>query len=217
MNSTSSTLITQHDITDLIHLFDKTFFLTFNTRLIKGDDEPVYLPANLTCNYHQIIFAHGFYASALHEISHWCLAGKARRLQEDFGYWYLPDGRNKAQQEKFEQVEIKPQAIEWALSVACGRKFDVSVDNLNGDIEPDRFVFKEKVLAQVNSYLSNGFPAQAQTFIDVLVKFYYGQQQCSQTLFGESLTKELSSLNKLSSIKESNLSLSLNINQQHEG
>ncbi|WP_411546223.1 elongation factor P hydroxylase [Klebsiella pneumoniae] len=67
----------------------------FNTRLIKGDDEPIFcypradLPADddfypLT-PYHRrsrdclprghdvssIVFAHGFFASALHEISHW--------------------------------------------------------------------------------------------------------------------------------------------------
>ncbi len=35
-----------------------------------------------------------FFASALHEISHWCVAGKARREQVDFGYWYCPDGRD---------------------------------------------------------------------------------------------------------------------------
>ena len=80
--------------------------------MIRGDDEPLYLPADKNFTYHQIIFAHGYYASALHEISHWCMAGKQRRLLEDFGYWYMPDGRDVDQQKTFEQVEIKPQAKE---------------------------------------------------------------------------------------------------------
>ena len=50
-------------------------FITCAAKLIKGEDEPIYLPASETCKFNQIIFAHGYYASALHEISHWCLAG----------------------------------------------------------------------------------------------------------------------------------------------
>ena len=96
-----------HRYQDLITLFDTRLGAQYNTRLIKGQDEPLYLPAGKACSYHQIIFAHGYFASALHEISHWCIAGPARRLLEDFGYWYLPDGRNAQQQKSFEQVEIK--------------------------------------------------------------------------------------------------------------
>ncbi len=162
-----------HQVDDLIKLFERTFYADFNTKVVKGDDEPIYIPANEQCPYHQIIFAHGFYASALHEIAHWCLAGPKRRLLEDFGYWYLPDGRNSEQQAKFEQAEIKPQAIEWALSVACGKGFDVSVDNLNGEAEPDRFAFKAKVWQQVQVYLSQGFPPQAQQLIQALAEYYH--------------------------------------------
>ena len=78
----------QHHYQQLIDLFDSCFAEEFNTRLIKGDDEPIYLPADDETPYHRIVFAHGFFASALHEISHWCVAGKARREQVDFGYWY---------------------------------------------------------------------------------------------------------------------------------
>ena len=34
--------------------------------------------------------------SALHEISHWTIAGKERRLLADLGYWYAPDGRTES-------------------------------------------------------------------------------------------------------------------------
>lgn len=161
-----------HQYQDLILLFEHTFFQTFNTKLVKGDDEPLYLPASNACAHHRIIFAHGYFASALHEISHWCIAGPERRLKEDFGYWYLPDGRNEQQQAKFEHVEIKPQAVEWALSVACQKPFNVSVDNLQGTAEPDRAAFQAKVLQQVAHYLTTGFPQQAQTFIETLATHY---------------------------------------------
>lgn len=161
----------EHNTHDLISIFNETFSKAFNTRLIKGGDEPLYSPASKQCHYHQIIFAHGYYSSGLHEISHWCLAGKERRLLEDFGYWYIPDGRNEKQQKTFEQVEIKPQAIEWALCIAAQKKFNVSADNLNG-FEADTHEFKRNVHHQVQQYLKGGFPHCAQQFIEALAVFY---------------------------------------------
>jgi elongation factor P hydroxylase len=161
-----------HKCTDLIQLFDATFYDQYNTRLIKGDDEPIYQPRSENSDFNQIVFAHGYYASALHEISHWCLAGASRRLLEDFGYWYVPDGRDEKQQKLFEKVELKPQALEWALCVAAGKDFDVSTDNLLGDGVTDRFVFKAKVFQQVLVYIESGFPKDAETFIKTLAKYY---------------------------------------------
>ena len=161
----------KHQYQDLIDVFNQTFFEQYNTKLIKGGDEPLYLPADQRCSYHQIIFAHGYFASALHEISHWCLAGDKRRLLEDFGYWYVPDGRDEQQQQQFEQVEIKPQAIEWAFNIACQKQFNVSSDNLNG-FEADNQTFKENVHQQVLHYLAEGFPKRAQQFINALADFY---------------------------------------------
>ena len=151
----------------LMSLFDETFYERFNTRLIRGDDEPVYLPAGSGKPYHQIVFAHGFFSSALHEIAHWCIAGARRRLLEDYGYWYCPDGRDASQQAEFELVEVRPQAIEWALTVAAGRRFQVSTDNLNG-AEPDREGFTRAVRTQLNEYLEKGFPPRAEMFINAL-------------------------------------------------
>lgn len=162
-----------HDYRDLIRIFDKTF-LTLNTRLISGDGEPVYLPADDVCSYHRIEFAHGFFSSALHEIAHWCIAGKQRRLLEDYGYWYCPDGRDAQQQAEFENVEVKPQAIEWCFSVACGLSFKVSTDNLNG-APVDRFAFQDKVLEQVNVYLQCGLPPRAAQLVEALRAFYRTQ------------------------------------------
>lgn len=50
----------QHHYQQLIDLFDSCFAEEFNTRLIKGDDEPIYLPADDETPYHRIVFAHGF-------------------------------------------------------------------------------------------------------------------------------------------------------------
>lgn len=171
----------RHHIQDIIQLFDGCFSASFNTRLVKGNDEPIYLPAGATDigiaaqDYAQVVFAHGYYASALHEIAHWCLAGEQRRLKVDFGYWYCPDGRTAEQQAKFQQVEIKPQAIEWGLCIAAGFEFNVSCDNLSGDEfgqQPDHRGFREKVHDQVKTYLANGFPPRAQILMQALSKFY---------------------------------------------
>ncbi|MCM2679236.1 elongation factor P hydroxylase [Echinimonas agarilytica] len=153
----------------LIALFNQTF-KPLNTVLVRGQVEPIYYPACAE-KPAQIVFAHGYFASALHEIAHWCLAGEDRRKLEDYGYWYCPDGRSAEQQAEFEKVEIKPQAIEWALTVAAGRCFKVSTDNLNG-VEPNRIDFQTKVHAQVCRYLAVGFPARAHQFIGVLQQHY---------------------------------------------
>ncbi|WP_346299343.1 elongation factor P hydroxylase, partial [Halomonas sp. BM-2019] len=75
-----------HRLEDIIALFDGLFGETLATRLMRGGDEPLYRPADAECPYHRVIFARGFYASALHEIAHWCIAGSRRRRLEDYGY-----------------------------------------------------------------------------------------------------------------------------------
>ncbi len=80
----------QHHYQQLIDLFDSCFAEEFNTRLVKGDDEPIYLPADDDTPYHRIVFAHGFFASALHEISHWCVAGKSAPRTSRFWLLVLP-------------------------------------------------------------------------------------------------------------------------------
>lgn len=142
----------------LIRLFDGIFAERYTTRLVRGDDEPIYLPRDDCTSYHRIVFAHGFFASGLHEISHWCIAGPARRQQEDFGYWYLPDGRNEEQQDAFERAEVEPQAVELILTEACGRRFNVSVDNLDPNVNVDRYAFHDKVAARARERRAAGLP-----------------------------------------------------------
>lgn len=152
-------------------LFNGCFAAEFNTRLVKGGDEPIYLPADDERSYHAIFFAHGFFSSALHECSHWLIAGEERRKQVDFGYWYVPDGRTAQQQALFQSVEVKPQALEWIFSKASGHSFRLSIDNLSGD-GADTVAFKQAVYAQVLHYCANGLASRAHSFRKALSSFY---------------------------------------------
>lgn len=161
-----------HQYQDLITIFNQTFFADYQTKLELGGEDPIYLPADEQTPYHRIIFARGFYASALHEIAHWCVAGPQRRLLEDFGYWYEPDGRSAKVQAEFERVEIRPQAYEWIFAQSAGFPFTVSCDNLNGDIEPDRLAFMHKVHQQVLVLLKQGLPLRVKRLSDALRQHY---------------------------------------------
>ncbi|MFT6422331.1 MAG: elongation factor P hydroxylase [Thalassolituus sp.] len=173
-------------VEDLIVLFEDAFLASENTRLVAGGCDPEYLPASKNTPYHQVIFAHGFYASALHEISHWCIAGAERRLLPDYGYWYEPDGRSAERQREFEQVEVKPQAIEWILSEACGRRFYISTDNLDGDpaeVEAGRRQFSAAVVVQANKYIESGLPKRAEILKQALLDYYQRHLEFGTHLF----------------------------------
>lgn len=161
-------LNTETEQVDWLILHFNHWFSHLNVNLVKGDFEPEYFPATAT-QPARIQFAHGFFNSALHEISHWCIAGEQRRLLPDLGYWYAPDGRTQEQQALFEQVEIKPQAIEWLFAQAFGRKFRVSLDNLTGESGDGR-TFKDNVFAQVQRYFNGEakLPRDAKRFIDCI-------------------------------------------------
>lgn len=167
---------------DVTALFDGLFWQRFNTRLARGGDEPLYLPADEVYPWHRVIFARGFYASALHEISHWCIAGERRRLLEDYGYWYLPDGRNAEQQRRFEAAEVAPQALEKLFSRACGRRFHISVDNLGGTVAVDREAFEARVVARAVRYEEEGLPPRAAAFRAALQSFYQQHQSLEQAV-----------------------------------
>lgn len=158
-------LQTEAQQVDWLILHFNYWFSHLNVTLFKGDFEPEYFPATSTTSA-RIQFAHGFFNSALHEISHWSIAGEKRRLLPDLGYWYAPDGRTQEQQALFEQVEVKPQAIEWLFATAFGRQFRVSLDNLNGE-GGDGSVFKDQVYAQIQRFFKgeNKLPRDAQRFI----------------------------------------------------
>ncbi|MGF1695912.1 elongation factor P hydroxylase [Vibrio kyushuensis] len=167
-----------HNYQDLISIFNSTFFERFNTKLELGGDEPIYVPADEATSHHRIIFARGFYASALHEIAHWCVAGPKRRLLEDFGYWYEPDGRTAQVQAEFEKVEIRPQAYEWIIAISAGFPFNVSCDNLHGNFEPDRLAFMQKVHQEVMDIFEQGIPERVKALSEALRSYYQVAPLC---------------------------------------
>lgn len=165
----------------LIELFNRCFQQCYITRLCGGGTEPVYRPAEGS-KLAEIVFTHDYFASALHEVAHWCIAGAKRREQEDYGYWYAPDGRTEEQQKLFEKVEIKPQAMEWMFTKACGRKFHLSSDNLNSDIGASHD-FKLAVFDQVKYYCQHGLPERARIYAEALAAYYQQSEAFSSSAY----------------------------------
>lgn len=158
----------------LIRLFNRLFTERYNTRLEGGGEEPLYEPARAEDASNRIIFTRDYFASALHEVAHWCVAGPERRRQVDYGYWYAPDGRNQEQQRAFERVEVKPQALEWVFSRAAGFRFRISADNLDGEVAVSDS-FKRAVRRQAQRCCEQGLPARAAEFADGLMSTFGNQ------------------------------------------
>jgi elongation factor P hydroxylase len=154
------------NLTELTLLINHHYLNHYHTVLIGGFSEPFYQPAQQQ-QPAQIQFTQDYFRSALHELAHWCVAGEERRKQADYGYWYAPDGRTQQQQELFFRCEIVPQAIEWALSLVCGVKFDVSVDNLNNTTSGAED-FKQAVRERLENDLETGFPARTEDLLELI-------------------------------------------------
>ncbi len=155
----------------LEQLFEATFFKDWNTRLVGGGEEPLYTPATADNPVHRIIYRADYPASALHEVAHWCIAGNRRRRLPDYGYWYEADGRDPQQQAAFEQVEVRPQALEWLFATAAGLPFRISADNLQaGNGGSDGFC--RAVLAQAHEYCVKGTPHRAALFARALGRYF---------------------------------------------
>ncbi len=167
----------------LEQVFNNCFGQSYNTRLLGGADEPLYQPAAVAGASHAIHYRQDYFASALHEVAHWCIAGAARRRQLDFGYWYAPEGRCVTQQLAFETVERKPQALEWYFSKACNYRFQVSADNLvlasTGTL--DTTTFPQAVLEQALLWQADGLPERAAVFYQALC-CEFGTRVAAETL-----------------------------------
>ena len=154
---------------ELVTLLNHHYLGQYNTTIVGGFDEPFY-KTFVSEQAAQIQFSHDYIRSALHELAHWCVAGKERRKLDDFGYWYAADGRNQQQQNEFFQVEIKPQAIEWAYSIVLGINFEASVDNLGTQVQGvDEF--NDNLKKQLKQYVTNGFPKRTQEILALFSKY----------------------------------------------
>lgn len=141
-----------------------------------GASEPLYAPRSTPAAVDVIHYTRDYFASALHEVAHWCIAGVERRRQVDYGYWYAPDGRTTAQQRAFEQVEIKPQALEWLFHLCCGHRFRISADNLENGLGASHD-FVAAVSEQARSYVqafaeAGALPARGRAFALALCRAY---------------------------------------------
>ena len=131
----------------LERLFNQLFLHSHRTRLVGGAVEPFDRAATIeqvACLYYR----EDFLRSALHEIAHWCIAGEARRKQDDFGYWYVAEGRSHSEQCAFEAVEILPQAVESLFCEAIGVPFSVSLDDFGAGSAARAASFSQQVVTQ---------------------------------------------------------------------
>ena len=149
-------------VSQIIEVFNKRLGARYGVRLKGGGAEPFYqAPKAAECAL--IVFRADYSASALHEVAHWCLAGRQRRQLDDYGYWYLP-ARNAAQQAAFEAVEARPQALEALFAEAAGVDFQVSSDDVASLPSP---AFKARVAAE-RRLIEQQLPVRARCFLAAL-------------------------------------------------
>lgn len=153
------------DAHQVMRLFNQEFAESDKTELIGGAAEPYYEPGSLN----RIYFRADYVRSALHEVAHWCVAGRRRRRLADYGYWYSPDGRDANQQQAFFAVEARPQAIERCFCEAIGIPFSPSVDNVGAQIEPEQLRhFEARIQEWCDQFALTGLPLRAARFVTVL-------------------------------------------------
>ena len=142
-----------------------------DVRVAGGFPEPFYLAPQGGAPA-EIRFTRDYLNSSLHEIAHWCIAGRERRQRDDYGYWYRPDGRNGLEQQEFFRAEAGPQALEWAFALACGETFRMSLDNLGGEVSGEA-EFAAALEGKLAGYLTAGFPERAGRFLKGLMARFH--------------------------------------------
>jgi elongation factor P hydroxylase len=157
-----------HRARELERLFADTFLASHRTVLEGGADEPLYLPPAQDAPA-RIRYRLDYFASALHEVAHWCIAGARRRRLVDYGYWYAPEGRDAAGQRAFEAVEVRPQALESLFAEAAGVPFVPSLDN-PGREDVDPAPFAAAVAREAARLRRDGLPPRAARFRAALAR-----------------------------------------------
>jgi elongation factor P hydroxylase len=157
----------------LEELFQQCFLREYRTLLRGAAPEPLYQPAHWPQHCSLVYYRDDFFASALHEVAHWCIAGPGRRRLTDYGYWYNPDGRSAGEQEQFELAEYKTQALEWHFALASKWPFRLSSDNLTAG-PTDNSRLAELVRSQAKRYCEKGLPKRADVFREALAAHFEG-------------------------------------------
>ena len=150
---------------EVVATFNELFKGPEGTVLVAGAPEPFYLPGQPN----QVFFRADYVRSALHEVAHWCVAGRRRRGLPDYGYWYTPDGRSHEGQAAFFSVEAKPQAIESLFCEALNVAFAPSVDNLvHASSDSTLRAFEKRIGVWRARLLGGGLPRRASRFMAAL-------------------------------------------------
>jgi len=153
-------------------VFNREFSGSHRTLLQGGACEPSYEPAVGT-QPARIVHTLDYPASALHEVAHWCLAGRRRRQLRDYGYWYVPGPRDAQQRAAFFSAEADAQALEAVLAAACGVRFVVSADDFAA--APDELEGFARVVAERIAARRRGpLPPRAATFMLALTTEFVG-------------------------------------------
>lgn len=148
------------------------FAQIFTDLKIKGGAEEPFYQAPTPNQPATIHYRANYPRSLLHEMAHYCLAGNNRRQIDDFGYWYSPCGRTAEQQERFEQVEARPQGLERAMCEIVGLEFSPSLDDFSG--RPASVQFLQRLQVAYQEMLESP-PPSAKRALDGLKK--YREQQ----------------------------------------
>lgn len=125
-----------------------------------GYREPMYIPG---MDVVEIRYTLDHTASALYEAAHWCIAGRRRRRNTDYGYFYEPPPRSGMHRVRFEDVEIEAQSVEVLLAEAAGSQFQPSAD----DVDVPLFLleaFSSRILERARERRQVGLPKRADKF-----------------------------------------------------
>jgi elongation factor P hydroxylase len=150
----------------IAQVFNDQFFGSHHTLMCGGGTEPLYEPASGAMPA-RIVFTNDYPASALHEAAHWCLAGPARRLRRDYGYWYVPGPRDPRQRAAFFAAEADTQAVEAILARSCGVRFVVSADDFAA-APAELESFAQRVAERIEARRLQGLPTRGRRFRDAL-------------------------------------------------
>ena len=170
MNASASVDALLHVAVETV--FRDTFTESQYVCMVGGADEPLYAPAGDGSGISVIRYREDFASSALHEAAHWCIASRRRRQLVDYGYWYEGE-RDRSAQQRFEDAEVRPQALEGIFTVAGGLDFRESADNIAFP-ETDTTVFRARIARAARDMLSAGLSKRAARFADALAQRFGG-------------------------------------------
>lgn len=146
----------------LIDIFERLFP---NLIIIGGANDPYYEAPKAEAKA-KIFFKENYPRSILHEMAHYCLAGKKRRKLNDYGYWYSECGRTREEQELFQLVEARPQGLEKAMCKAIGIHFSPSLDDFSD--RPISQVFSKDLENHYQEMIKNP-PPTARVVLEALI------------------------------------------------